>query len=156
MEDKLVNREKKNKVAWKVLENYATGKRDEKNTIVFLLKLLEMYEKDLDILISCNEHPFDSSLVSQAYLKDEEDDKRFMICYTSIQRAKKTAQNTIWRAISCRNVMDNMFSRDVIKGLVFNPFDESEQIIVTKDRLLAMMEIAQQLQEEISGKGLAC
>lgn len=145
--------EKKNKKAWEVLENYATGKRDKKGTLVFLLKLLEMYEKDLDILIACNEHPSDPSLVSQAYLKDEAEDKRFMICYTSIQRAKKTAQNTIWRAISCRNVMDNMFSRDVIKGLVFNPFDETEQIIVTKDKLLGLIELAEEFLEDINGNG---
>ena len=134
----MIDVEKKNKKAWKGLENFAISQEKLGGLLDFIDSLLKMYDENLDILIACVEDSANINLVSQAYLKSE-DDKRYMICFTSINRAIKTPQGTTWRAVSSKIVMNNMFNRDEIAGLVFNPFDEQQRVIMTKDILLKVM-----------------
>ena len=57
---------------------------------------------------------------------------------TSKQRAKQAKYNTTWDIAKARDLMNNMFNKDKIAGMVFNPNDE-KMIIVMKEVLIPIM-----------------
>ena len=69
----MIDVEKKNKKAWKVLENFAISQEKLGGLLDFIDSLLKMYDENLDILIACVEDSANINLVSQAYLKGEDE-----------------------------------------------------------------------------------
>ena len=65
-------------------------------------------------------------------LKDlyiELDGGRYMICYTSKKAAKSVRQSDGWAVASIRDILNNFFNKDVIAGLLFNPYCENMMIV---------------------------
>ena len=64
--------------------------------------------------------------------------KRMLVCFTSKQRAKTADYNTVWDVAKARDLMNNMFNKNSMAGMVFNPNDE-KMVIIFKDLLLQIM-----------------
>lgn len=78
----------------------------------------------------------------QAYIGSQTE--RFLICYTSKEQAKKgQAKNDTWGGDWCelnvKEVINNLFRKPVIVGLVFNCADEDRMFIVPKEILQEMI-----------------
>ena len=64
--------------------------------------------------------------------------KRMLVCFTSKQRARQAKYNMTWDVAKARDLMNNMFNKENIMGIVFNPNDEN-MVIVLKELLLPIM-----------------
>ena len=68
----------------------------------------------------------------------EVDGKRMLVCFTSKQRAMTARYNTDWDIAKARDLMNNMFHKESIAGMVFNPNDE-KMLIVLKEWILPII-----------------
>jgi len=73
----------------------------------------------------------------QAYMGSQT--ARFMICYSSKEQAKKENRGGDWAELSAKDVLNNLFQKSVIAGLVFNSADEKRMLIVPKELLQEMI-----------------
>ena len=99
------------------------------------LLLKQAYENNLPLVIMCQYD--EDGLAYQAYFNlDEEhpflDGNRQMIFYTS-KRAGKRETKTV--TVPAQDVLNNIFNKKIIGGLVFNPFDPRRMVAVEKSAL---------------------
>ena len=88
----------------------------------FMITLKKGYEENCNIMIACfYDHAY-PGLAKQCYV--EMDGGRYMICYTSKQNAKAFTLGDDWNIASTKDVLNNLFNKDVIAGLLFNPYTE--------------------------------
>lgn len=126
------------KELWRRMENLATSEPSLEREMSFMLLLKQAYDKDMKLIMSCVYDPVRPGLAQQGYM--EVTGKRMLVCFTSKQRAKQAKYNTTWDIAKARDLMNNMFNKDKIAGMVFNPNDE-KMVIVLKDVLLPIMPV---------------
>ncbi|MCD8153528.1 MAG: SseB family protein [Clostridiales bacterium] len=112
------------------------GKRE----MLFMNLLKGAYDNDLELIVACTYDTQASTpgrlMAKQGFL--EVDGMRFLVCFTSEKRAREAKYNTDWNIMKARDVMNNMFNKKAIWGLVFNPNDK-RMVIVLKDLLSLIM-----------------
>lgn len=86
--------------------------------------------------MACEYDPAVPGMARQAYM--DVAGKRMLVCFTSKQRARSAPYKTTWDVARARDLMNNMFNKEAVAGMVFNPNDE-KMIIVLKDLLLPIM-----------------
>ena len=124
------------KELWRRMENMATSERSLEREMSFMLLLKQAYDKDMNLIMPCVYDSMWPGVARQGYI--EVMGKRMLVCFTSKQRAKQAEYNTSWDIAKARDIMNNMFNKDKIAGMVFNPNDE-KMVIVLKDVLLSIM-----------------
>ena len=65
---------------------------------------------------------------ASSYMKVE--GKRMLVCFTSKQRARTANYNTIWDVGNARDLMNNMFNKETVAGMVFNPNDKKMLVVL--------------------------
>ncbi|MCC8152651.1 MAG: SseB family protein [Lachnospiraceae bacterium] len=112
----------------------------DEREMLFMNLLKDAYDNDLGLIVSCTYDTQASTpgrlMAKQGFL--EVDGMRFLVCFTSEKRAREAKYNTDWNIMKARDVMNNMFNKKAIWGLVFNPNDE-RMVIVLKDLLSLIM-----------------
>ena len=124
------------KELWRRMENMATSERSLEREMSFMLLLKQAYDKDMNLIMPCVYDSMRPGVARQGYM--EVMGKRMLVCCTSKQRAKQAEYNTSWDIAKARDIMNNMFNKDKIAGMVFNPNDE-KMVIVLKNVLLSIM-----------------
>ena len=124
------------KELWRRMENLAISEPSLERDMGFMLLLKQAYDQDMKLIMSCAYHPMRREMARQGYM--EVMAKMMMVCFTSKQRAKQADYNMTWDIAKARDIMNNMFNKDAIAGMVFNPNDE-KMVIVLKDLLLPIM-----------------
>ena len=124
------------KQLWREMENLANEERALARDLQFMLLLKKAYDDDMRLIMACEYDPAMPGTARQGYM--EVMGKRFLVCFTSKQRAKSAAYNVTWDVAAARDLMNNMFNKASVAGMVFNPNDE-QMIIVLKDLLLSLM-----------------
>ena len=113
----------------------------------FAALLIQGYEEDLELIISCIDDPIQDNTAYQSYI--DTGYGRLMLCYTSKAHAAKETRhlpdgddgNISTGIAKCRSILDNMFNKSVIIGLVFNS-DCQDAFIIPKDIIqIAMLGI---------------
>ena len=107
------------KELWRRMENMATSERSLEREMSFMLLLKQAYDKDMNLIMPCVYDSMRPGVARQGYM--EVMGKRMLV---DIAKA--------------RDIMNNMFNKDKIAGMVFNPNDE-KMVIVLKDVLLSIM-----------------
>jgi hypothetical protein len=90
----------------------------------------------MKLIIACRYNPAIPGMAQQGYL--DVDGKRMLVCFASRQRAKSADYNMTWDIARARDIMNNMFNKQVIMGMTFNP-NEENMIIILKEMLLPIM-----------------
>ena len=124
------------KELWRRMENLAISEPSLERDMGFMLLLKQAYDQDMKLIMSCAYDPMRPEMARKGYM--EVMGKRMMVCFTSKQRAKQADYNMTWDIAKARDIMNNMFNKDAIAGMVFNPNDE-KMVIVLKDLLLPIM-----------------
>ena len=124
------------KELWRRMENLAISEPSLERDMGFMLLLKQAYDQDMKLIMSCAYDPMRPEMARQGYM--EVMGKRMMVCFTSKQRAKQADYNMTWDIAKARDIMNNMFNKDAIAGMVFNPNDE-KMVSVLKDLLLPIM-----------------
>lgn len=124
------------KELWRRMENLAISEPSLERDMGFMLLLKQAYDQGMKLIMSCAYDPMRPEMARQGYM--EVMGKRMMVCFTSKQRAKQADYNMTWDIAKARDIMNNMFNKDAIAGMVFNPNDE-KMVIVLKDLLLPIM-----------------
>ena len=107
------------KELWRRMENMATSERSLEREMSFMLLLKQAYDKDMNLIMPCVYDSMRPGVARQGYM--EVMGKRMLVCFTSKQRAKQAEYNTSWDIAKARDIMNNMFNKDKIAGMVFNP-----------------------------------
>lgn len=136
---------------WKEMERLASASRSGgggygdqgsfgEREMLFMNLLKDAYDNDLRLIVSCTYDTQmstpDRLMAKQSFL--EADGMRFLVCFTSEKRAREAKYNADWDIMKARDVMNNMFNKKAIWGLVFNPNDE-KMVIVLKNLLSLIM-----------------
>lgn len=124
------------KELWGEMEALANEERSFQREMKFMLLLKEAYDNDRDLIMACIYDPEMPGMAGQAYM--DVMGKRMLVCFTSEQRAEEADYNVDWDVARARDLMNNMFHKKSILGMVFNPNDE-KMIIILKDLLLPIM-----------------
>ncbi len=124
------------KELWRQMENLAKEEKSLERDMKFMLLLKKAYDKDMNLIIACINDPIMPGMGRQGYM--EVKGKRMLVCFTGKQRAKTANYNTTWNIARAREIMNNMFHKESLTGMVFNPNDE-KMVIVFKDLLLPIM-----------------
>ncbi|MGM9942227.1 MAG: SseB family protein [Bulleidia sp.] len=120
---------------WSQMDLLARQEHSIQREMEFMTLLKQAYDLDMNLIICCISDPV-AGIARQGYM--EANGKRLLLCYTSKERARKAKYNMGWDEVSARDIMNNMFNKDKIMGLVFNPGDKN-MVIVFKDLLMAIM-----------------
>ncbi len=121
---------------WKQMKNLANQEKSLEREMRFMLLLKEAYDRDMKLIMACIPDPVMPNMARQGYMAV--DGKRFLVCFSRKQRAKTASYNTTWDIGSARELMNNMFNKKSVSGMVFNPNDE-KMVIIFKDLLLMLM-----------------
>jgi hypothetical protein len=124
------------KELWRQMDMLADETPSLEREMKFMLLLKQAYDKNMKLIIACRYNPAMPGLAQQGYL--DVDGKRMLVCYTSKQRAKSADYNMTWDIARARDIMNNMFNKQVIMGMTFNPNNEN-MVIILKDMLLPIM-----------------
>lgn len=126
------------KILWKKLTDLANSGVDNREEQVCQL-LAEAYKENDNMIVSCVFQRINGQLyANQTYLPLGP--KRFLVCYTSEKKGRNDHWQikTVWDEIPVRNVLNNMFNKDVIAGLIFNPHD-ANPIIIFKTKMKELL-----------------
>lgn len=124
------------KELWRQMENLANEEVSLEREMKFMLLLKKAYDKDMKLIMACMYDSIMPGMARQGYM--EVMGKRMLVCFTSKQRAKTADYNTTWDVAKARDLMNNMFHKESVAGMVFNPNDE-KMVIIFKDLLLPIM-----------------
>ena len=115
---------------WEKIDKLASQPCSVARDMEFMVMLKQAYEENLGVIIGCFSKPGYPDMVFQSYM--EVDGMRFMMCYTSKMHANNEWRGGKWEQVQLRDIMNNMFNKSVIGGLVFNPENEN-MVIVPKE-----------------------
>lgn len=121
------------KILWKKLNDLANSGEDNREEQACQL-LAEAYKENDHMIVSCVFQRINGQLyANQTYLPLGP--RRLLVCYTSEKKARNDHWQikTGWDEIPVRNVLNNMFNKDVIAGLIFNPHDDNPIMIFKTD-----------------------
>ena len=124
------------KELWRQMDMLAAETPNLEREMRFMLLLKRAYDKDLKLIMACRYNPVMPRIAQQGYM--DVDGKRMLVCYTSKQRARTATYNMTWDIAKARDLMNNMFNKQSIMGMVFNPNDE-KMVIIFKELLLPIM-----------------
>lgn len=124
------------KQLWREMENLANEEQSLACDLQFMILLKKAYDDDMRLIMECEYDPTMPGIARQGYM--DVMGKRMLVCFTSKQRARSVAYNINWDVAGARDLMNNMFNKDAVAGMVFNPNDE-KMIIALKDLLLPIM-----------------
>lgn len=124
------------KELWRQMDNLANEDASADREIRFLFLLKKAYDSDMKLIMACMYNPMIPGMAHQGYM--DVDGKRMLVCFTSKQRARTANYNTTWDVASARDLMNNMFNKQSVMGMVFNPNDK-KMVIVLKESLLQIM-----------------
>ena len=124
------------KELWRQMDKMAVETPSLEREMRFMLLLKTAYAKHMKLLMACRYNPLMPGIAHQAYI--DIDGKRMLVCYTSKQRARTVTSNVTWDIAKARDIMNNMFNKQSIMGIVFNPNDE-KMVVVLKELLLPIM-----------------
>lgn len=124
------------KELWRQMEYIACEEGTLERDMSFMFLLKKAYDKDMKLIMACTYDPLMLGMARQGYMNVY--GKRMLVCFTSKRRAKQADYQMDWDIASARDLMNNMFNKESIMGMVFNPNDE-KMIIVLKDMLLPIM-----------------
>ena len=124
------------KELWRQMELLACEEETPEREMSLMLLLKRAYDKDMKLIMACMYDPVMPGMARQGYM--DVYGKRLLVCFTSKQRAKQANYQMDWDIASARDLMNNMFNKESIMGIVFNPDDE-KMLIVLKDILLSIM-----------------
>ena len=125
-----------NKQFWKELDTISKQEMSAMRELEFQCLLKKGYDENLGILIAYFYDDAFPGMAKQAFI--EFDDGRYMICYTSKKIAKAARHGVSWDVVSIRDILNNLFNKDAIAGLLFNPYCEN-MMIVPKTLLEVLM-----------------
>ena len=106
-------------------------------TMEMAVLLKQAYLENLSILAQVFYSAERPGIGFQAYIGRQTE--RFLICYTSEEQAKKEMRGGDWNELNVKDVINNLFQKAVIVGLVFNCADEDRMFIVPKKLLREMI-----------------
>lgn len=118
------------------MEKIASEEQSLERDMEFMLLLKKAYDKDMKLIMSCAYYPMMPSKARRGFM--EVMGKRMMVCFTNKQRAKQAKYNTTCDVVKARGTMNNMFNKEKIMGMVFNPND-GNMVIAFKELLLPIM-----------------
>lgn len=124
------------KELWRLMDSLATSEQSLERDTTFMLLLKQAYDEDRKLIMACLYDPMRPGLAHQGYM--EAMGKRMLVCFTSKKRAKQADYNTTWDIAKARDLMNNMFNKEAIAGMVFNPNDKN-MVIILKELLLLLM-----------------
>ncbi len=124
------------KELWRQMENLSNEEPSIEREMRFMHLLKKAYDKDMKLIMACVYDPMMPGLARQGYMEVE--GKRMLVCFTSKQRAKTADYNTTWDVAKAKELMNNMFNKSSVAGMVFNPNDK-KMLIVFKELLLQIM-----------------
>ena len=131
------------KELWRQMEQLASEEQSLERDMAFMLLLKKAYDKDMKLIMSCAYDPMMPGKARQGFM--DVMGKRMLVCFTSKQRAKQAKYNMTWDVAKARDIMNNMFNKEKIMGMVFNPNDE-KMVIVARN-------IANQIEKEMDYPG---
>ena len=109
------------------MEKIASEEQSLERDVEFMLLLKKAYDKDMKLIMSCAYDPVMPGKARQGFM--EVMGKRMMVCFTNKQRVKQAKYNTTWDVVKARGIMNNMFNKEKIMGMVFNPNDGNMAIV---------------------------
>lgn len=129
---------------WSKLDTVAKKKPTPNTIAEFATLLIQGYNENLELIISCIDDATHPGYAFQSYVNTEFG--RLMLCYTSNAHADKEKRklpgddNRIVSSAtaSCRSILDNMLNKSVIAGLAFNS-DCFNSYIIPKELLQIAM-----------------
>lgn len=124
------------KELWKQMENLSNEEPSIEREMRFMYLLKKAYDKDMKLIMACMYDPMMPGQAHQGYM--EVGGKRMLVCFTSKQRARTANYNMTWDVGNARDLMNNMFNKGSVAGMVFNPNDK-RMLIVLKELLLMVM-----------------
>lgn len=107
------------------------------NNMEFTRLVKEAYDEDLDIWIACEYKKGNDKQAFQGCIGLDAV-HRFLICYTSEKRAQKGFGNLLYDRAKMRDILNNMFNKESLIGLAFNPGKDA-MVLVLKESLKYMM-----------------
>ena len=113
---------------WRQMENLANEEPSKEREMRFMYLLKQVYDKDMKLIMACMYDPMIPGMAHQGYMKVE--GKRMLVCFTSKQRARTANYNTIWDVGNARDLMNNMFNKETVAGMVFNPNDKKMLVVL--------------------------
>lgn len=124
------------KELWRQMDNLSNEETSLERDMQFMLLLKKAYDKDMKLIMACIDDPVMPGMTRQGYM--EVMGKRMLVCFTSKQRAKTAVYNTTWNIAKARDLMNNMFNKESVAGIVFNPNDR-KMVLIFKDMLWQIM-----------------
>lgn len=121
------------KELWRRMEQESENPDLLEKSMKFMLLLKTAYEKDMKLVIACTNTPGMPGMAQQGYI--DVDGKRMLACYTSKSLAQHQSNHMQWNIAKARDVMNNMFNKPVIAGMVFNPGEEEKMVVIFKNLL---------------------
>ncbi|MCD7752538.1 MAG: hypothetical protein LUI10_12540 [Lachnospiraceae bacterium] len=125
-----------NQELWKNMEMLAVQEPSLERETSFMQLMKQAYDQNLHLIMASFYDSLHPGMARQGYVEVME--KRMLVCYTSKRRARRIKSNLNWDIAYARDIMNNMFHKDLIAGIVFNPDDEN-MVIIFKDLLLDIM-----------------
>ena len=130
---------------WSKLDAVAKKKPTPNTIAEFVTLLIQGYNENLELIISCIDDPTHPGCAFQSYV--DTDFGRLMLCYTSYAHADKEKRQLpsndnriVSRATaSCRRILDNMLNNSATAGLAFNSDCFNSYIIPKKLLQIAML-----------------
>ncbi len=127
-----------NEVLWEKMDRMASKGLPPAENLRFLELVRQAYDQDLGLIIRCMYRAPGHEIANQAYL--EVMGQRYLMCYTSKSHAEREwREGGSWDICSARNVLNNMFNKDSIGGLIFNPDDQNSSVLCMKFMLQMIM-----------------
>jgi len=127
---------KKNEL-WKKLDAAIDNPNIMMATMEMAALLKQAYVEELNVLAQVYYSIDMPGMAFQAYLGSP--NERFMICYSCKEQAKKESRGGDWAELNAKDILNNLFQKSVIAGLVFNSADESRMLIVPRELLQEMI-----------------
>lgn len=127
-----------NEQLWDRLEKAVKTKSLLKRAVKMSLLLKHGYEQDLDILVSGSFRDNDPEALYLGYIDNDCGDN-FIMCYTGWEHAHKEwrageTENVLYgsTAFDIRAVVNDLYDKKSVTGIVFNPEDEDTIFILPK------------------------
>lgn len=125
------------KELWKKMDEAIDNPNVMMATMEMAALLKQAYIEKLNLLCQVYYSADVPGMGFQGYLGNE--NERFLICFTNKEQAKKEKRGGTWDKMRANDVLNNLFQKSSIAGLVFNCADENRIMIVPKELLQEMI-----------------
>lgn len=128
----------RNEELWAKMDELACKNKPTILLMEFMYLIKQAYDMDLGLITRCFFQDSNKTIAKQAYI--DVMGERYLMCYTSEEHARREqGKGGSWATLGARDVLNNMFNKDAIGGIVFNTDDLDNMIICPKPILMAIM-----------------